>query len=77
MIDKIDQMMHKPLLEKQRAIRYSAQGEMEMINYLDTVYNETEVWAQISHPNIIKLYEIIDAEEHDYMYLILELADFG
>jgi hypothetical protein len=38
-------MMHKPLLEKQRAIRYSAQGEMEMINYLDTVYNETEVWA--------------------------------
>lgn len=23
------------------------------------------------------MYEIIDAEEHDYLYLILELADLG
>ena len=58
-------------------MRFSATGEMEMINYLDNVYNEVEVWAQISHPNIIKMYEIIDADEHDYLYLILELADYG
>lgn len=50
---------------------------MEMINNLDKVYNEVEIWAQISHPNIIKIYEIIDAEEHDYLYVILELADLG
>lgn len=50
---------------------------MEITNYLDNVYNEVEVWAQCSHPNIIKMYEIIDAEEHDYLYLILELADLG
>ena len=23
------------------------------------------------------MYEIIDAEEHDYLYIILELADMG
>ena len=50
---------------------------MEITNYLENVYNEVEVWAQCSHPNIIKMYEIIDAEEHDYLYLILELADHG
>lgn len=50
---------------------------MEITNYLENVYNEVEVWAQCSHPNIIKMYEIIDAEEHDYLYLILELADQG
>lgn len=70
-------MMHKPLLQKQRACKYSETGEMEITNYLENVYNEVEVWAQCSHPNIIKMYEIIDAEEHDYLYLILELADFG
>ena len=48
-----------------------------MINNLDKVYNEVEVWATIAHPNIIKLFEIIDAEEHDYLYIILELADHG
>ena len=70
-------MMHKPILIKQRAVRYSEQGEMEIINNLDKVYNEVEVWAQLAHPNIVKMYEIIDAEEHDYLYIILELADMG
>ena len=50
---------------------------MEIINNLDKVYNEVELWAQVAHPNIIKIYEIIDAEEHDYLYVILELADLG
>jgi serine/threonine protein kinase len=70
-------MMHKPVLLSQRAVRYSEQGEMLMINNLDKVYDEVELWAQISHPNIIKVFEIIDAEEHDYLYVILELADMG
>lgn len=70
-------MMHKPVLMKQRAVKYSDEGEMEIINNLDKVYNEVETWAQVSHPNIIKIYEIIDAEEHDYLYIILELADMG
>lgn len=50
---------------------------MEIINNLDKVYNEVEIWAELSHPNIIKMFEIIDAEEHDYLYIILELADMG
>lgn len=70
-------MMHKPVLLSQRAVRYSEKGEMQMINNLDKVYDEVELWAQISHPNIIKVFEIIDAEEHDYLYIILELADLG
>ena len=69
--------MHKPILEKQRAVRYSAGGEMEIINNLDKVYNEVEVWAGIQHPNIVKIYEIIDNDDHDYLYIILELADLG
>jgi len=31
----------------------------------------------VHHPNIIKLYEIIDDDKHDYMYVILELANMG
>ena len=50
---------------------------MEIITNLDKVYDEVEIWASISHPNIIKSYEIIDADEHDYIYIILELADLG
>jgi hypothetical protein len=48
-----------------------------MITNLDKVYNEIEVWGRINHSHFVKFYELIDADEHDYMYLILELADLG
>jgi len=70
-------MMHKPTLKRERAMRYNDSGEMEMINNLDKVYNEVEIWASLHHDNLVTLYEIIDSEEHDYMYLILEMADLG
>jgi len=69
--------MHKPTLRRERAIRYDEHGQMEMINNLDKVYNEIEVWAKINHENVIKIYELIDSDEHDYLYIILELADLG
>lgn len=71
------QMMHKPTLIKERALRYDNTGTMEMINNLDKVYNEIELWGRINHSFFIKLYELIDADEHDYLYLILELANLG
>ena len=69
--------MHKPTLCKERAIRYNTSGEMEMINNLDKVYTEIEIWRMAHHPNIVQLYELIDAEDHDYIYMIIELADLG
>ena len=70
-------MMHKPTLVKERAVRYDNQGQMEIINNLDKVYNEIELWGRINHAYFVKFYELIDADDHDYMYLILELADLG
>jgi hypothetical protein len=35
-------MMHKPSLRKERAIRYDAAGQMEMINNLDKVFEVFE-----------------------------------
>ena len=41
------------------------------------MYNEIEVWAKINTDSFIKIYELIDSDDHDYLYLILELADLG
>lgn len=48
-----------------------------MINNLDKVYMEIEIWTTLNHPYIAKLYEMIDDDNHDYLYLILEIADLG
>ena len=50
---------------------------MQIINNLDKVYNEIELWTMLNHPYIAKLYEMIDDDNHDYLYLILEMADLG
>jgi len=70
-------IMHKPSLKSQRAIRYDTKGEMLMITNYDKVQNEIEIWTQLNHPYIAKLFEMIDDEQHDYLYLIIELADMG
>ena len=37
-------IMHKQSLESQRAIRYDLKGEMQMINNLDKVMEEVDIW---------------------------------
>lgn len=70
-------IVHKPTLRRERAIRYDLEGQMQMINNLDKIYSEIGVWTQLNHPYIAKLYEMIDDDQHDYIYLVLELADLG
>ena len=41
------------------------------------MYNEIETWSKLTHKNIIRLYEIIDDPNHDYLYLVMDLADLG
>ncbi len=36
---------------------------------------EVEIFSQLDHPNVVKLYEIFD--ENDFLYLILELMSGG
>ena len=35
------------------------------------------MWNKINNENFIKIFELIDSDEHDYLYIILELADLG
>lgn len=70
-------IMHKPTLSRERAIRYDTEGQYEIIHNLEKVYLEIEIWTQLSHCYITKLYEMIDDDKHDYLYLILEMADLG
>jgi serine/threonine protein kinase len=70
-------IMHKPTLRRERAIRYTYSGEMQMINNYDKVQSEIEIWTQLNHPYIAKLFEMIDDENHDYLYLVIEFANMG
>jgi [calcium/calmodulin-dependent protein kinase] kinase len=44
---------------------------------LDDVYKEIEIMKKLNHPNIIKLYEIIDDPNSEKLYLVMPVADYG
>ena len=44
---------------------------------LDDVYKEIEIMKKLDHPNIIKLYEIIDDPNSEKLYLVMPVADYG
>ncbi len=53
-------IMHKPTLQHERSLAYDG-AEMRMSNNLEKVYNEIDIWASLLHPNIVRLYELIDS----------------
>jgi serine/threonine protein kinase len=44
---------------------------------LDDVYKEIDIMKQIDHPNIVRLFEIIDSPSSEKLYLIMPVADYG
>ena len=50
---------------------------MQMSSNLEKVYNEIDIWAGLMHPNVVRLFELIDDEEKDYIYLVMELIKEG
>ena len=71
-------MMHKPTLRRERCCIYGKDGNFDMSNLLEKVYNEIEIHSLLAtHSNIVKLFEMMEAEGHDYLYLILEFWDLG
>lgn len=50
---------------------------MTITTALDDVYKEIDIMKQLSHSNVVSLFELIDDPSSDKLYLIMPLADFG
>jgi len=68
---------HKSILKHQNRYTKNSNGQANFINALQDVFKEIAIMKKLSHPNIIDLYEVIDDEEGDKLYMILELAPKG
>ncbi|KAJ9580240.1 hypothetical protein L9F63_004113, partial [Diploptera punctata] len=47
------------------------------VNPLDRVYREIAILKKLHHPNIVKLYEVLDDPVEDNLYLAFELLERG
>ncbi|CAD8050335.1 unnamed protein product [Paramecium primaurelia] len=73
-------IFHKTVLAHQRTCFYeSNSNDPKMTNLLEFADNEINIHKYLNHPNICKLYEIIDDEDdpQQKIYLIMQLGDLG
>ncbi|KAL4467171.1 hypothetical protein ABPG73_014836 [Tetrahymena malaccensis] len=67
----------KSQLEYERVFGYKSDGESFMTNRLHLIQEEINIYKHLNHPNICKLFQIIDDETDEKLYLILEYCDMG
>ena len=70
-------IFHKSILKHQNRFIKNSAGEHNIVNALQDVFKEIAIMKKLSHPNIIRLYEVIDDEQGDKLYMILDLAPNG
>ncbi|XP_021941699.1 serine/threonine-protein kinase STE20-like, partial [Zootermopsis nevadensis] len=47
------------------------------VNPLDRVYREIAILKKLHHPNIVKLFEVLDDPVEDHLYLVFDLLERG
>ena len=69
--------MRIPQLKKDKFITYTVDRKQETMTALQKVYMEIHFMAKLDDPNIIKIYEMIQDDKKDYIYLVTEFCHFG
>ena len=70
-------IFHKGILRRKKEFIKNPNGGMAFKTALDDVENEIEVMRKINHPNCLKLHKVLDDDEEDKLYMLLDYAANG
>ena len=66
-------ILNKSLLRKKRIFRKGKKPT----NMLENIFREIAVMKKLNHPNVVKLYEVIDDPNNEKLYLVIEYCQHG
>lgn len=68
----------KSILKRRRTMeRDRSTRRVKVKTALEQVEREIALMKKLSHPNLLQLYEVIDSEESDMLYMVLEYMPLG
>ncbi|CAG9332265.1 CAMKK1_2 [Blepharisma stoltei] len=68
---------NKALLRKKRDYYRNEDGGMTVTNALQDVAKEIALMKKLNHVNVVSLYEVIDDEDRDKLYMIMDFCGKG
>ncbi|OWZ13914.1 Serine/threonine protein kinase [Phytophthora megakarya] len=69
-------IINKSILKRKREYK-RVDGKLVLSNAFQKVQQEVAIMKKLAHPNLVKLYEVIDSPADDKLFLVLELIRGG
>jgi len=69
-------IFNKSLLRRKRTMNRTATG-VKVTSELDKVEKEIAIMKKLVHRNLVCLYEVIDDDEEDQLYMFIEYVEHG
>ena len=70
-------IFHKSILRDCKTMSQDSSHHLQVRTALENVEREIAVMKMIQHPNLVSLYEVIDSEEMEKVYMVLEYVPLG
>jgi len=68
---------NKTILQKKRELVRGKDGKVQYKDSLGDILREVETMKKLNHPNVIKLFEIINDPNYSKLYLIIDFCERG
>lgn len=70
-------VIKKDMLKRRREMIRDEKGRIKYKDALENVMREIAIMKKLNHPNLVKLYEVIDNADSSKMYIVMEYAEKG
>ena len=70
-------IFQKSILRECKTMSQDSSHHLQVRTALESVEREVAVMKLIQHPNLVSLYEVIDNEELDQLYMVIEYIPLG
>lgn len=70
-------IFHKSILRDCKTMSQDSSHHLQVRTALENVEREIAVMKMLQHPNLVSLYEVIDSEEMEKLYMVIEYIPLG
>eukprot|EP00579_Thalassiosira_antarctica_P001255 CAMPEP_0201868134 /NCGR_PEP_ID=MMETSP0902-20130614/2148_1 /ASSEMBLY_ACC=CAM_ASM_000551 /TAXON_ID=420261 /ORGANISM="Thalassiosira antarctica, Strain CCMP982" /LENGTH=773 /DNA_ID=CAMNT_0048393441 /DNA_START=125 /DNA_END=2446 /DNA_ORIENTATION=- len=70
-------IIQKSILKQMKTIQKGSNNRLTVLTAFDNIEREIATMKRLKHPNLVRLFEVIDSVESDRMHMVLEYVSLG
>ncbi|EJK62687.1 hypothetical protein THAOC_16689 [Thalassiosira oceanica] len=70
-------IIQKSILKQMKTMEMGPHNRMNVVTAYDNIEREIATMKRLRHPNLVRLFEVIDSMESDRLYMVIEFVSLG